>query len=286
MGSGVTGAEFASAYNRLGAKVTLVSSRDRVLPGEDADAAELLEKVFEGNGLRVVSRSRAESVERTETGVRVHLSGEGAEDTPSIEGSHALVAVGGVPNTAGLGLDDVGVKLADSGHVLVDGVSRTSVPSIYAAGDCTGKLALASVAAMQGRIAVAHLLGDALKPLRPHLLASNIFTSPEIATVGVTQAQVDSGQYQADVLRLDFHTNPRAKMSGAEEGFVKIFARQGSGTVIGGVVVSPRASELIYALALAVTHKLHVDDLADTFTVYPSMSGSIAEAARRLHVRI
>ena len=102
----------------------------------------------------------------------------------------------------------------------------------------------------------------------------------------VTQAQVDSGQYQADVLRLDFHTNPRAKMSGAEEGFVKIFARQGSGTVIGGVVVSPRASELIYALALAVTHKLHVDDLADTFTVYPSMSGSIAEAARRLHVRI
>ena len=286
VGSGVTGAEFASAYNRLGAKVTLVSSRDRVLPGEDADAAELLEKVFEGNGLRVVSRSRAESVERTETGVRVHLSGEGAEDTPSIEGSHALVAVGGVPNTAGLGLDDVGVKLAGSGHVLVDGVSRTSVPSIYAAGDCTGKLALASVAAMQGRIAVAHLLGDALKPLRPHLLASNIFTSPEIATVGVTQAQVDSGQYQADVLRLDFHTNPRAKMSGAEEGFVKIFARQGSGTVIGGVVVSPRASELIYALALAVTHKLHVDDLADTFTVYPSMSGSIAEAARRLHVRI
>ncbi|MFB1427518.1 NAD(P)H-quinone dehydrogenase [Micrococcus endophyticus] len=286
VGSGVTGAEFASAYNRLGAKVTLVSSRDHVLPGEDADAAELLEKVFQDNGLTVVARSRAEAVERTETGVRVELSGEGAADTPYVEGSHALVAVGGIPNTAGLGLEDVGVELTESGHVKVDGVSRTTVPSIYAAGDCTGNLALASVAAMQGRIAVAHLLGDALKPLRPHLLASNIFTSPEIATVGVTQAQVDSGQYQADVLRLDFATNPRAKMSGVQEGFVKIFARQGSGTVIGGVVVSPRASELIYALALAVTHKLHVDDLADTFTVYPSMSGSIAEAARRLHVRI
>lgn len=286
VGSGVTGAEFASAYNRLGAKVTLVSSRDRVLPGEDADAAELLEKVFQDNGLTVVARSRAEAVERTETGVRVELSGEGAADTPYVEGSHALVAVGGIPNTAGLGLEDVGVELTESGHVKVDGVSRTTMPSIYAAGDCTGNLALASVAAMQGRIAVAHLLGDALKPLRPHLLASNIFTSPEIATVGVTQAQVDSGQYQADVLRLDFATNPRAKMSGVQEGFVKIFARQGSGTVIGGVVVSPRASELIYALALAVTHKLHVDDLADTFTVYPSMSGSIAEAARRLHVRI
>lgn len=286
VGSGVTGAEFASAYNRLGAKVTLVSSRDRVLPGEDQDAAELLEDVFEENGLTVVSRVRAEAVDRTEDGVRVHLSGEGAGDTPVIEGSHCLVAVGGVPNTAGLGLKEVGVELTDSGHVKVDGVSRTTIPSIYAAGDCTGSLALASVAAMQGRIAVAHLLGDAVKPLRPHLLASNIFTSPEIATVGVTQEQVDSGRYQADVLRLDFATNPRAKMQGLEHGFVKIFARQGSGTVIGGVVVAPRASDLIYSLALAVTHKLHVDDLADTFTVYPSMSGSIAEAARRLHVRM
>ncbi|WP_298714249.1 NAD(P)H-quinone dehydrogenase [Micrococcus sp. 2A] len=286
VGSGVTGAEFASAYDRLGAEVTLVSSRDRVLPGEDADAAELLEHVFHENGLNVVGRSRAEAVERTETGVRVHLSGEGAADTPVLEGSHCLVAVGGVPNTAGLGLKEVGVELTESGHVKVDGVSRTTVPSIYAAGDCTGALALASVAAMQGRIAVAHLLGDALKPLRPHLLASNIFTSPEIATVGVTQEQVDSGKYQADVLRLDFATNPRAKMQGVKEGFVKIFARQGSGTVIGGVVVAPRASDLIYPLALAVTHKLHVDDLADTFTVYPSMSGSIAEAARRLHVRL
>ena len=286
VGSGVTGAEFASAYNRLGAQVTLVSSRDHVLPGEDADAAELLEHVFQKNGLDVAARCRAESVERTEDGVRVHLSGDGAADRAYIDGSHALVAVGGVPNTTGLGLEEAGVELTDSGHVKVDGVSRTTVPSIYAAGDCTGQLALASVAAMQGRIAVAHLLGDALKPLRPHLLASNIFTSPEIATVGVTQEQVDSGRYQADVIRLDFATNPRAKMQGVKEGFVKIFARQGSGTVIGGVVVAPRASELIYAVALAVTHKLHVDDLADTFTVYPSMSGSIAEAARRLHVRL
>ncbi|MDY6054831.1 NAD(P)H-quinone dehydrogenase [Micrococcus sp.] len=286
VGSGVTGAEFASAYNRLGAKVTLVSSRDRVLPGEDPDAAALLEDVFRENGLTVIPRSRAEAVERTADGVRVHLSGEGAADRPYVDGSHALVAVGGVPNTAGLGLEDVGVELTASGHVKVDGVSRTSVPSIYAAGDCTGMMALASVAAMQGRIAVAHLLGDALKPLRPHLLASNIFTSPEIATVGVTQEQVDSGRYQADVLRLDFATNPRAKMQGVKEGFVKIFSRQGSGTVLGGVVVAPRASDLIYSIALAVTHKLHVDDLADTFTVYPSMSGSIAEAARRLHVRV
>ena len=115
-------------------------------------------------------------------------------------------------------------------------------------------------------------------------MASNIFTSPEIATVGVTEAMVASGKYQADVIKLDLDTNPRAKMMNVTHGFVKIFSRKGSGTVIGGVVVAPRASELIYPLALAVTHNLSVDDLADTFAVYPSLSGSISEAARRLHV--
>jgi dihydrolipoamide dehydrogenase len=129
-------------------------------------------------------------------------------------------------------------------------------------------------------------MGDAVKPFQPHLVSSNIFTSPEIATVGVTEAQIASGKYQADTIKLDLATNPRAKMQNVTHGFVKIFARKGSGTVIGGVVVAPRASELIYALALAVTHKLHVDDLANTYTVYPSVSGSISEAARRLHVHL
>lgn len=279
VGSGVTGAEFASAYNGLGAKVTLISSRDRVLPGEDADAAKVLEDVFEKRGMSVLAQSRAESVERTEDGVRVTLS-----DGRTVDGSHCLVAVGSIPNTAGIGLEEAGVKLTDSGHIRVDGVSRTSVPNIYAAGDCTGVLALASVAAMQGRIAIAHLMGDSVKPLKLFQVASNIFTSPEIATVGVTEADVASGRYQGDVLKLALKTNPRAKMMNVEDGFVKIIARRGSGTVIGGVVVGPRASELIFPIAIAVAQKLHVDDLANTFTVYPSLTGSISEAARRLHV--
>ncbi|MGO1182778.1 MAG: NAD(P)H-quinone dehydrogenase [Micrococcaceae bacterium] len=280
VGSGVTGAEFASAYNLLGAKVSLVSSRDQVLPNEDPDAARVLEDVFTRNGVNVVSRTRANAVTRTEDGVRVELStGE------VLEGSHCLLAVGGIPNTEGIGLEEVGVQLTDSGHIAVDSVSRTSVPGIYAAGDCTGVFALASVAAMQGRVAVAHLMGDAVQPIKQHLVASNIFTSPEIATVGLTDAQARSDQYQVDEIKMDLTTNPRAKMADVTEGFVKIFARKGSGTVVGGVIVAPRASELIYSLALAVTHKLHVDDLANTFTVYPSLSGSVAEAARRLHVR-
>jgi dihydrolipoamide dehydrogenase len=281
VGSGVTGAEFASAYNGLGSKVTLISSRDRVLPGSDTDAAVVLEEVFERRGVRVLSRSRAETVERTEDGVVVTLG-----DGSTVAGSHCLVAVGSIPNTAGIGLEEAGVALTESGHIKVDGVSRTTAPNIYAAGDCTGVLALASLAAMQGRIAIAHFLGDAVMPLKLHQVASNIFTSPEIASVGVSEADIQSGKYQADIIKLSLKSNARAKMRNAKDGFVKIFARKGSGTVIGGVVVGPNASELIFAIALAVTHKLHVDDVASTFTVYPSLSGSISEAARRLHVHM
>ncbi|MFC3298664.1 NAD(P)H-quinone dehydrogenase [Arthrobacter agilis] len=281
VGSGVTGAEFASAYNGLGSKVTLVSSRDRVLPGEDADAAEVLEGVFKDRGMTVLSQSRAQSVDRTDDGVIVHLS-----DGRSIEGSHCLVAVGAVPNTAGIGLEEAGVAVGESGHIQVDGVSRTTAPNVYAAGDCTGVFALASVAAMQGRIAIAHLMGDSVSPIKLKQVASNIFTSPEIATVGVTEEDIASGRYQGDVVKLSLHTNARAKMMNVKDGFVKVISRKGSGTVIGGVVVGPRASELIFPLALAVTKKLHVDDVANTFTVYPSLTGSISEAARRLHVHL
>lgn len=283
IGSGVTGAEFASAYTGLGSKVTLISSRDRVLPGEDADAAEVLEQVFARRGMTVLSRSRAESVERTDDGEGVVVT---LSDGRQMRGTHCLVCVGSIPNTKGVGLDEIGVVMSESGHIKVDGVSRTSVPTIYAAGDCTGVMPLASVAAMQGRIAVAHLLGDSVRPLTLTEVASNIFTSPEIATVGVSEADIESGRYQGDVLKLPLHTNARAKMRNIKDGFVKIIARKGSGTVIGGVVVGANASELIFPIALAVTHRLHVDDVASTFTVYPSLSGSISEAARRLHVHL
>lgn len=281
VGSGVTGAEFASAYNGLGSKVTLVSSRDRVLPGSDVDAAVVLEEVFERRGVRVLSRSRAQSVERTGDGVVVTLA-----DGSTVTGSHCLLCLGSIPNTAGLGLEEAGVAVSESGHIKVDGVSRTTAPNIYAAGDCTGVLPLASVAAMQGRIAVAHFMGDGVTPLKLHQVASNIFTSPEIANVGVSEAEIESGKYQADVIKLSLKSNARAKMRNAKDGFVKIFARKGSGTVIGGVVVGPNASELIFPIAIAVKQKLHVDDVASTFTVYPSLTGSISEAARRLHVHM
>jgi dihydrolipoamide dehydrogenase len=275
VGSGVTGAEFASGYLEAGVPVTLVSSRDRVLPGEDSDAAEVLEDVFQSRGGRL-ERGRAGAVRRTEKGVVVELT-----DGRTVEGSHALMTVGTVPNTAGLNLEQLGVELAPSGHVVVDRVSRTSVPGIYAAGDVTGVFQLASVAAMQGRIAMWHALGEAVTPIRLKTVSANVFTHPEIATVGVQEKTLPEGA-DIEVVRLPLATNARAKMADLRDGFVKLFARQATGVVVGGVVVAPGASELILPIALAVTKGLTVSDLAQTFAIYPSLSGSITEAGRRL----
>ena len=189
----------------LGSEVVLVSSRDRVLPGEDADAAAVLEDVFRRRGLTVLGRSRAESVKRQGDGVVVTLT-----DGRKVNGSHALLAVGSLPNTDDIGLVESGVSLGDGGFVTVDKVSRTTACGVYAAGDCTGVLILASVAAMQGRIA---------------------------------------------------------------DGFVKLFCRPNTGIVVGGVVVAPRASELIHPISLAVAGRLTVDQVAQAFTVYPSVTG-------------
>lgn len=278
VGSGVTGAEFASAYRALGAEVVLVSSRRLVLPGEDADAAMVLQDVFERRGMQIMSQSRAESVTRDGDEVTVTLT-----DGRTVTGTHCLMAVGSVPNTTNMGLPDAGVKVSGSGHIEVDKVSRTSVRNIYAAGDCTGVMPLASVAAMQGRIAMWHALGDAVAPLDMSGVASNVFTAPEIATVGVTQAQVDSGEVRALSYTLPLKGNARAKMQEIREGFVKLFCLPTTGIIVGGVVVSPAASELIHSLSIAVSERITVDNFAHDFTVYPSLSGSFAEAARRLH---
>lgn len=280
VGCGVTGIEFANAYTELGVNVTVVANHDRVLPYEDADAAMVLEESFAQRGVRLVKKARAQSVMHTEGGVLVTMT-----DGRTVEGSHALMTLGSVPNTGGLGLRRVGIEPGPGNYIPVDRVSRTSVAGIYAAGDCTGVLPLASVAAMQGRIAMYHALGEAVNPLRLRTVAATVFTHPEIATVGVSQSAIDEGSIQARTILLPLKTNARAKMSELSHGFVKLFCRQDSGVVIGGVVVAPIASELILPIAIAVQNRITVDDLAQTLAIYPSLSGSITEAARRLIAR-
>lgn len=278
VGSGVTGAEFAGAYGLLGSRVSLVSSGDRMMPTQDPESAAMVEQVFRSRGMNLVFGSRAQNVVNTGSGVEVTL-----DDGRVLEGSHCLMAVGSEPNTAGLGLTEVGVNLDARGYIEVDRVSRTSIRGIYAAGDCTGILPLASVAATQGRIAMAHALGDAVRPLDLRDVASAVFTAPEIASVGASEAELVERGIFYEVSRLDLARNPRAKMLGMDMGFVKIFGHTVTGQVLGAVIVGARASEHIFSLSLAVSHHLTVDEIASAFAVYPSLSGTLAESARRLH---
>lgn len=278
VGSGVTGAEFAGAFTALGGKVTLVSSRNRVLPTQDPAAADVVEEVFIRNGMTVLANSRAVAATRDGDQVNVELA-----DGSMIEASHCLLAVGAIPNSTDIGLDVIGVATTESGHIEVDRVSRTNVMGVYAAGDVTGVLPLASVAAMQGRIAMYHALGDAVQPIKLHHVSQAVFTDPEIASVGVPPADVESGKEPGRIQTQALKTNARAKMQAAHDGFIKLVVRP-DGVIAGGVIVAPHASDLIHAISIAVQQHLHSDDLAHVFTVYPSISGSIAEAARRMHV--
>jgi len=278
VGSGVTGAEFAGAYRLLGSEVTLISSGERVLTNQDPEASALITEVFAKRGMKVMGGTRAQAAQSTGDGVRVTLT-----DGTVIEGSHVLMAVGSIPNTAGAGLEEAGVQLDKNGYIEVDRVSRTSARGVYAAGDCTGVFPLASVAATQGRIAMAHALGDAVAPLDLKSIAANVFTTPEIASVGATEAQLKERGIFYQVSRLDLARNPRAKMLGIDQGFVKIFGHTVTGQVLGAVIVGSRAGEHIFPLSLAVSKHLTVDDVAEAFTIYPSLSGTISEAARRLH---
>jgi NAD(P)H dehydrogenase (quinone) len=280
VGSGATGAEYAHAFARFGAEVHLVSSRDQILPSEDPDAAAVIEEVFERRGMIIHRRQRAMDMERAADGVRVKVEGPDGEDW--IEASHALFCIGQVPSSQRLGLEAVGVELDERGAIPVDGVSRTNVRTIYAAGDVTGRIMLASTAAMQGRNAMWHALGQAVAPLRWDAVSACIFTDPEVAAVGMSAEEAASSHIPVRTVVLRFAGNPRAKMAEWTDGFVKIHAMEGSGTILGGSVVAARASDLIHPISLAVHNRLTVSQLAQTFSIYPSMSGSVQETARLL----
>ena len=286
VGSGATGAEYAHAFARFGSEVHLISSREQVLPGEDPDAAAVIETSFERWGAVIHRQMRAVDLERTTEGVRVKVApSQGGEVAPGgqewVEGSHVLFCIGQVPYTEDMGLAEAGVDLAENGSIPVDGVSRTSVRTVYAAGDVTGRMMLASVAAMQGRNAMWHALGQAVSPIAWDAVSSCIFTSPEVASVGASPHQ-ESTRMPMNTVHLPLRGNPRAKMAEHTEGFVKIHAMQGSGTVLGGTVVSAGASDLIMPITVAVNTRLTVQQLAQTLSIYPSMSGSLQETARLL----
>jgi pyruvate/2-oxoglutarate dehydrogenase complex dihydrolipoamide dehydrogenase (E3) component len=277
IGSGVSGTEFTHMFASLGSRVTLLVSRQQVLPIKDAEVAAVLEDAFLERGVTLLMGARATSITRDGDTVRV-----GCEDGRVIEGSHAILAVGSVPNSEGLGLDEAGVDVDDAGYVRINHNCLSNVAHIYAAGDVSGKLPLSSVAAMQGRKIAEHLMGLHNRPHR-HLdydkAASAVFTEPEIADVGLAEAEAFASGRKIRVTKVPFTANAKALIKGDPRGFVKVISDPATGVVLGGSIVGRNAAELIGILAIAAANGLKVTDIVDSLLVHPTLSESLAEAA-------
>ncbi|MGA7272688.1 MAG: NAD(P)H-quinone dehydrogenase, partial [Acidimicrobiia bacterium] len=273
IGSGVTGVEFVHIFQSLGSRVTLVVSRQQILPHRDPEVAAVLEEDFLDRGVKLVIGARAEAIEREGDEVVVRC-----DDGRVVRGSHALLAIGSVPLTDSLGLEEVGIE-TDHGYVVVDEYQRTSLPHVYAAGDCTGQMPLSSVAAMQGRKIALHALGTPVTPIDYTRVSQAVFTEPEIASVGLEEVGAAAEGRRLRTTKVPFAANARAVLQGFTRGFVKVISDPATGVVLGGTIVGHRASELISAVALAVNARLTVSQLVETLMVHPSMSEAITDAA-------
>jgi dihydrolipoamide dehydrogenase len=273
IGSGVTGVEFVHIFSSLGSKVTLVVSRQQILPHRDAEVAAVLEEDFIERGVKLVIGARAEAINRTDDGIEVVC-----DDGRIVRGSHALLAIGSVPLTSDLGLEAAGVE-HDHGYVTVDEYQVTSQPHIYAAGDCTGQMPLSSVASMQGKKIAQHLVGLPVKPIDYSKVTQAVFTEPEIASVGLEEVQAAQEGRKVRTTKVPFAANARGVLQGYQRGFVKVISDPATGVILGGTIVGHRASELIGILALAVQVDVRAEQLIETLMVHPSLSESITDAA-------
>jgi pyruvate/2-oxoglutarate dehydrogenase complex dihydrolipoamide dehydrogenase (E3) component len=277
IGSGVTGVEFVHMFASFGARVTLVVSRQQVLPKKDPEVAAALEEEFLRRGVKLLIGARAVGIDRDADAITVRC-----DDGRVARGTHALLAIGSVPNSDGLGLEAAGVEVDEWGFVPVNQHCQSNVAHIYAGGDVSGKLPLSSVAAMQGRKIAEHVMGLQSREHR-HVdydkAPQAVFTEPEIAEVGVAEAEAFASGRKIRVTKVPFSSNPKALINHDARGFVKIVSDPATGIVLGGSIVGRHAAELISVLALAVNCNLRVVDVVDSLLVHPSLAESLTEAA-------
>ncbi|MHB1534897.1 MAG: dihydrolipoyl dehydrogenase family protein [Acidimicrobiales bacterium] len=277
VGSGVTGVEFVHMFTSFGSGVTLIVSRQQVLPSKDAEVAAALEEELLRRGVRLLKGARAQGIERVAEGVAV-----ACDDGRVALGSHALLAIGSIPNSDGLGLEEAGVDVDASGYVVINHHCQSNVGHIYAAGDVSGKLPLSSVASMQGRKIAEHIMGIHTREHR-HIdyekAASAIFTEPEIADVGLAEAEAFATGRKIRVTKVPFAAAAKALINDDPGGFVKILSDPATGVVLGGSIVGRHAAELISVIALAVTANLKVSDIVESCLAHPTLSEALADAA-------
>jgi dihydrolipoamide dehydrogenase len=277
IGSGAIGVEFSTVWNSYGVDVTIVEMLPRLVPLEDEEISKELEKEFKKRGIKSLTGHKVESVEATKTGVKVTVSAEGKATT--LEADQALVAIGFRPNSKGLGLEEVGVKINERGFVEINEKMQTSVPNIYAIGDVTGKLMLAHVGSAMGIVAAEVIAGAETVTLDYEMMPRATYCQPQIASFGLTEAQAKERGYTVKIGRFPFQANGKALGLGDYGGFVKIVVDEKYGEILGAHMIGPEVTELLPELTLARMMELTPHEIARNVHAHPTLSEVLMEAA-------
>ncbi len=277
IGSGAVGVEFASLYSRFGCKATILEVLPRIVPIEDEDISRELAASLKRQGMTVYVDARVERVTRTEGGVEV-LARTSAEKTETMRAEKVLLAVGRRPLSEGIGLEGVGVA-TERGYIQVDKFLRTNVPGIYAIGDVVPTQWLAHVASAEGIVAVEHMAGRETFPLNYDQVPGCTYCSPEVASIGLTEAKARERGYDVAVGKFPFTAIGKARILNEAAGFVKIVAEKKYDEVLGVHIIGPSATELVAEASAALRLEATSEDLVRTIHAHPTLSEAIHEAA-------
>ncbi len=277
IGGGAIGIEFATVWSGYGVEVSVVEMLPHILPNEDEEAAAELAKALNKRGVKVYAGTKVKGVERTETGTRVLIEREKGEE--SLEAEVTLVAVGFKANSLGIGLEQVGVETDKRGFVMVDERMATNVPGIWAIGDLTGKLLLAHTASTMGIICAENIAGEQPRKLDYRMIPRAVYSTPQVASFGYTEAQAKEAGFAVKVGRFNFQANGKALGLGEYQGWTKIITDEKYGEILGAVIVGPEASELLPELVLAQVNELTVEEVARSVHAHPTLSEVLMEAA-------
>ncbi|MCB0080075.1 MAG: dihydrolipoyl dehydrogenase, partial [Caldilineaceae bacterium] len=254
IGAGAIGMELGYFYSTYGTKLTVVELLDRVLPNEDPEVSSEVDKAFKAKGINLLTGVRTEAVEASDSGVKVTVKDLNTNESTEIEAEQVLISIGITPNTDKVGIDKTGVKLDQRGFIAIDANMRTNVDNIYAIGDCTGKMALAHVASAQAIVAAETIAGAETLPIPDEkyvFMPRCTYCKPEVASMGLTEAQAKEAGYEINVGQFPFIANGKAQAIDAKEGFIKIVTDAKYGEILGAHMVGPDVTELLPELSLA-----------------------------------
>ncbi len=272
IGGGVIGIEFATLFNTLGKKVTVVEMLPNIMNGMDADICNTMRSILKKRGIDIFTNAKVVEIK---DGLEVVFEYEGKQ--LSANGDICVMAVGRRPDTKDIGLEQLGIKM-NRGFVEVDEYLRTNIPNIFAIGDITGKIQLAHVASAQGLVAAHNASGES-KVMRYNIVPACIYTNPEIASVGLTEAQAKDKGFELKIGRFNVAGNGRSMVMQASDGFVKIITDAKTGEILGAHIMSPRATDMIAEIAVAMKSEATIEEVADTIHPHPTVSEIIMEAA-------